>query len=50
MWIREYVIHDTTKLKEISGYQFWRDLPAEHCGEDVLTELRMMAVFTVVAL
>lgn len=31
-----------TKLRELGGYSFWQELPPEHCGEDVLVQLRLM--------
>jgi hypothetical protein len=33
---------DTAKLRSAGGFDFWRELPAEHCGEDVLAQLRVM--------
>ena len=41
-WVGGCVIYDTAKLRAIGGYSFWRELPAEHCGEDVLVQLRLM--------
>jgi glycosyltransferase involved in cell wall biosynthesis len=42
-WIAACVMYDTTKLRAIDGFSFWRELPPEHCGEDVLVQLRLMA-------
>ncbi len=42
-WAAGCGLYDTTKLRDVGGFEFWRDLPAEHCGEDVLTQLRVMA-------
>ncbi|MBV9387682.1 MAG: glycosyltransferase family 2 protein [Chroococcidiopsidaceae cyanobacterium CP_BM_ER_R8_30] len=41
-WIGGCVMYDTAKLRNVGGYSFWRQLPQEHCGEDVLVQLRMM--------
>jgi GT2 family glycosyltransferase len=42
-WIGGCVLFDTAKLRDCGGFDFWRDLPVEHCGEDVLAQLRVMA-------
>lgn len=42
-WVGACTLYDTAKLRAVGGYSFWRDLPAEHCGEDVLAQLRVMA-------
>ncbi len=42
-WIGGCVMFDTAKLRECGGFGFWRDLPRQHCGEDVLAQLRVMA-------
>lgn len=42
-WAAGCVLYDTTKLRDVGGFSFWRDLPLEHCGEDVLAQLRVMA-------
>ena len=44
-WIGGCVIFDTSKLRQLGGYSFWQELPTEHCGEDVLIQLRMMAQY-----
>jgi GT2 family glycosyltransferase len=41
-WIGGCVLFDTHKLRACGGFDFWRDLPREHCGEDVLAQLRVM--------
>jgi glycosyltransferase involved in cell wall biosynthesis len=41
-WIGGCVLFDTQKLRACGGFDFWRDLPLEHCGEDVLAQLRVM--------
>ncbi len=43
-WIGGCVLYDTEKLRRAGGYSFWRDLPERHAGEDVLAQLRVMAV------
>lgn len=42
-WVGACVLYDTGKLREVGGYSFWRDLPPEHAGEDVLVQMRIMA-------
>lgn len=42
-WVAGCILYDTAKLHDVGGFQFWRDLPANHCGEDVLAQLRVMA-------
>ena len=44
-WVGGCVLFDTDKLRMVGGFDFWRDLPVEHCGEDVLAQLRVMARF-----
>jgi glycosyltransferase involved in cell wall biosynthesis len=41
-WVGGCVLYDTVKLRDTGGFGFWRDLPAAHCGEDVLAQLRLM--------
>ncbi|HEY0878780.1 MAG TPA: hypothetical protein VGE10_10035 [Zeimonas sp.] len=36
---------DAQKLRASGGFDFWRELPEEHCGEDVLAQLRVMKRF-----
>ena len=42
-WIGGCVMYDVAKLRAVGGFEFWRELPTEHCGEDVLAQLRVMA-------
>jgi GT2 family glycosyltransferase len=42
-WIGGCVLYDVAKLRAVGGFDFWRDLPPAHCGEDVLAQLRVMA-------
>jgi hypothetical protein len=44
-WIGGCVLFDTEKLRAAGGFDFWTELPAEHCGEDVLVQLRVMKRF-----
>jgi GT2 family glycosyltransferase len=41
-WVGGCVMYDTEKLREVGGFSFWKDLPEQHCGEDVLAQLRVM--------
>jgi len=42
-WGGGCVLFDRARLCEAGGFMFWRSLPAQHCGEDVLAQLRVMA-------
>ena len=42
-WVGGCVLFDTGKLREAGGFDFWHELPRNHCGEDVLAQLRVMA-------
>jgi hypothetical protein len=44
-WVGGCVLYDVAKLRESGGFAFWRELPPEHCGEDVLAQQRVMARF-----
>jgi glycosyltransferase involved in cell wall biosynthesis len=44
-WVGGCVLFDTDKLRAAGGFNFWEALPAEHCGEDVLAQLRVMERF-----
>nr|RNJ69168.1 MAG: glycosyltransferase family 2 protein [Leptolyngbya sp. IPPAS B-1204] len=44
-WVAGCVLYDTAKLRSIGGFEFWRELPTNHCGEDVLAQLRVMAKY-----
>lgn len=41
-WTSACVLYDTAKLRAVGGFSFWRSLPVEHCGEDVLAQLELM--------
>lgn len=44
-WVGGCVMFDTQKLRDAGGFDFWTRLPADHCGEDVLAQLRVMQRF-----
>jgi GT2 family glycosyltransferase len=41
-WVGGCVLYDVAALREAGGFGFWRELPPEHAGEDVVAELRVM--------
>lgn len=42
-WVGGCVLYDAAALRDVGGFSFWRELPSEHAGEDVLAQLRVMA-------
>lgn len=42
-WVAGCVLYDADKLRSVGGFNFWRDLPPEHGGEDVRVQLQLMA-------
>jgi hypothetical protein len=42
-WVGGCVLYDTRALKDVGGFNFWHEAPMDHCGEDVLPQLRLMA-------
>ncbi len=44
-WVGGCVLYDSAKLRAAGSFQFWRELPPEHSGEDVLAQLRVMSRF-----
>lgn len=42
-WVGGCVLYDADALRSVGGFSFWRELPSEHAGEDVLAQLRVMA-------
>jgi glycosyltransferase involved in cell wall biosynthesis len=44
-WIAGCVLFDREKLVACGGFDFWTDLPAEHAGEDVAAQWRVMERF-----
>ncbi len=43
-WVGGCVLYDAAALRDAGGFAFWRELPAAHAGEDVLAQLRVMAM------
>lgn len=43
-WVGGCVLYDREVLLQAGGFDFWRDLPAEHAGEDVVAQWRVMAL------
>jgi GT2 family glycosyltransferase len=41
-WVGACVLYDRAKLLDCGGFDFWPRLPAHHCGEDVVAQLRVM--------
>jgi glycosyltransferase involved in cell wall biosynthesis len=41
-WVGACVLYDRQKLLDVGGYSWWPELPAEHCGEDVLVQLLLL--------
>ena len=44
-WVGGCVLYDAARLRAVGGFGFWRDLPEEHAGEDVVAQLRVMAQY-----
>ncbi|KAM3097493.1 glycosyltransferase family 2 protein [Phormidesmis sp. 146-35] len=44
-WVGGCVIYDTQKLRSVGGFNFWQDLPLNHCGEDVMAQQRVMSQY-----
>jgi GT2 family glycosyltransferase len=44
-WVGGCVLYDVGALRAVGGFSFWTELPAAHCGEDVLAQLRVMERF-----
>ena len=41
-WIGGCVLYDRAKLVDCGGFDFWRDLPSDHQGEDVAAQVAVM--------
>lgn len=41
-WIGACKLYNTKKLREVGGFNFWRELPPEHSGEDVMAQLKVI--------
>ncbi len=44
-WVGGCVLFDTEKLRDAGGFGFWRQLPEQHAGEDVLAELNVLRTY-----
>ena len=44
-WTGGCTLFDVAKLRAVGGFSFWRDLPSEHVGEDVLAQQRVIAAY-----
>lgn len=44
-WIGGCVLYDRQALLECGGFEFWRELPPNHSGEDVAAQWRVMERF-----
>jgi glycosyltransferase involved in cell wall biosynthesis len=44
-WVGGCVMFDREKLRAVGGFHFWKRLPKEHAGEDVLAQLKVMERF-----
>jgi GT2 family glycosyltransferase len=42
-WSGGCALYDREVLLDVGGYAFWRALPTDHAGEDVLAQLRVIA-------
>jgi GT2 family glycosyltransferase len=42
-WVGGCVLYDVEKLRAVGGFHFWKRLPVNHCGEEVLAQIRVMA-------
>jgi GT2 family glycosyltransferase len=42
-WVGGCVLYDRAALVDCGGFDFWRELPEQHCGEDVVAQQRVMA-------
>ncbi len=41
-WVGACVLYRRDALADAGGFSFWKDLPREHVGEDVVAQLRVM--------
>jgi GT2 family glycosyltransferase len=44
-WLGGCTMYRRQALEEVGGFQFWTQLPPEHCGEDVVAQWRVMERF-----
>lgn len=41
-WVGGCTLYDTARLRDVGGFSFWKNLPKDHCGEDVQAQLLVM--------
>jgi glycosyltransferase involved in cell wall biosynthesis len=44
-WVGGCVLYNAARLRSVGGFSFWKNLPPEHSGEDVLAQLRVMELY-----
>ncbi len=44
-WVGGCVLYDTQKLRDFGGFNFWEQIPEEHCGEEVYVQQKLMKKF-----
>lgn len=44
-WVGGCVLYERAALLAVGGFDFWRDLPASHVGEDVVAQVRVLERF-----
>jgi GT2 family glycosyltransferase len=44
-WVAGCALYDRQALAAVGGFDFWRELPESHAGEDVLVQQRVLARF-----
>ena len=44
-WVGGCVLYDVAALRAVGGFGFWRELPPDHSGEDVVAQLRILDRF-----
>ncbi len=43
-WVGGCVLYDRQKLLDSGGFAFWKHLPPNHAGEEIVAQLRLMSV------
>jgi len=41
-WLGACALYDRAKLQAVGGYDFWREVPPEHAGEDIVAQRRLI--------
>ncbi|KKR32134.1 MAG: hypothetical protein UT63_C0051G0016 [Candidatus Gottesmanbacteria bacterium GW2011_GWC2_39_8] len=41
-WVGGCVMYDTLKLRSVGGFEFWKQIPKNHSGEEVYVQLKLM--------